>query len=105
MVLILWSWHSQQFNIALISRSNYGYTVWGVTKKKWDCVCHTNQWLPIGKPVTSTICITSHHYSTIILYHYLFLCLFTRTWNEGSRKSSREKVEAASRNRQDAVWV
>ena len=29
----------------------------------------------------------------------------TRTWNEGSRKSSREKVEASSRDRQDAVWV
>ena len=29
----------------------------------------------------------------------------TRTWNEGSRKSSREKVEADSRDRQDAVWV
>ena len=29
----------------------------------------------------------------------------TRTWNEGSRKSSREKVEAGSRDRQDAVWV
>ena len=28
----------------------------------------------------------------------------TRTWNEGSRKSSREKVEAGSRDRQDAVW-
>ena len=27
----------------------------------------------------------------------------TRTWNEGSRKSSREKVEASSRGRQDAV--
>ena len=26
----------------------------------------------------------------------------TRTWNEGSRKSSREKVEAGSRDRQDA---
>ena len=29
----------------------------------------------------------------------------TRTLNEGSRKSSREKVEASSRDRQDAVWV
>ena len=29
----------------------------------------------------------------------------TRTWNEGSRKSSREKVETGSRDRQDAVWV
>ena len=29
----------------------------------------------------------------------------TRTWNEGNRKSSREKVEAGSRDRQDAVWV
>ena len=29
----------------------------------------------------------------------------TRAWNEGSRKSSREKVEAGSRDRQDAVWV
>ena len=29
----------------------------------------------------------------------------TRTWNEGSRKSSREKVEAGSRDRQDVVWV
>ena len=28
-----------------------------------------------------------------------------RTWNEGSRKSSREKVEAGSRDRQDVVWV
>ena len=27
----------------------------------------------------------------------------TRTWNEGSRKCSREKVEASSRDRQDAV--
>ena len=27
------------------------------------------------------------------------------TWNEGSRKSSREKVEADSRDRQDAVWI
>ena len=25
----------------------------------------------------------------------------TRTWNEGSRKSSREKIEAGSRDRQD----
>ena len=29
----------------------------------------------------------------------------TGTWNEGSRKSSREKVEAGSRDRQDAVWI
>ena len=29
----------------------------------------------------------------------------TRTWNEGSRKNSREKVEAGSRERQDTVWV
>ena len=29
----------------------------------------------------------------------------TRTWNEGSRKSSREKVEAVSRDRQDAVCL
>ena len=29
----------------------------------------------------------------------------TRTWNESSIKSSREKVEAGSRDRQDAVWV
>ena len=29
----------------------------------------------------------------------------TGTWNEGSRKSCREKVEAGSRDRQDAVWV
>ena len=29
----------------------------------------------------------------------------TRTWNEGSRKSSREKVEGGSKDRQDAVWV
>ena len=29
----------------------------------------------------------------------------TTTWNEGSRKSYREKVEAGSRDRQDAVWV
>ena len=27
----------------------------------------------------------------------------TRTWNEGSRKSSRDKVEAGSRDRQDIV--
>ena len=27
----------------------------------------------------------------------------TGAWNEGSRKSSREKVEAVSRDRQDAV--
>ena len=25
-----------------------------VTKKKRDCGCHANQWLPIGKPVMST---------------------------------------------------
>ena len=36
----------------------------------------------------------------LILRHHA-----TRTWNEGSRKSSREKVEAGSRDRQDAVWV
>ena len=29
----------------------------------------------------------------------------TTTWNEGSRKSSREKVEVGSRDRQDTVWV
>ena len=29
----------------------------------------------------------------------------TRTWNEDSRKSSREKVEAGSIDKQDAVWV
>ena len=29
----------------------------------------------------------------------------TRTWNEGNRKSSREKVKASSRDRQDVVWV
>ena len=29
----------------------------------------------------------------------------TTTWNEGSRKSSREKIEASSKDRQDAVWV
>ena len=29
----------------------------------------------------------------------------TKTWNEGSRKSSREKVEAGSRDVQDVVWV
>ena len=29
----------------------------------------------------------------------------TRTWNEGSRKSSREKVEVGSRDRQDTVWI
>ena len=28
-----------------------------------------------------------------------------RTWNEGSRKSSREKVKASSSDRQDAVWI
>ena len=31
--------------------------------------------------------------------------LLERTWNEGSRKSPREKVEAGSKDRQDAVWV
>ena len=29
----------------------------------------------------------------------------TRTWNEGSRKSSREKVETGNLDIQDAVWV
>ena len=29
----------------------------------------------------------------------------TRTWNEGSRKSSREKVEAGSKDREDAIWI
>ena len=30
---------------------------------------------------------------------------FSASMNEGSRKSSREKVEASSRDRQDAVWI
>ena len=28
-----------------------------------------------------------------------------RTWNKGSSKSPREKVEAGSRDTQDTVWV
>ena len=45
-----------------------------------------------GQRRCAGVCLISRHQTT-------------RTWNEGSRKSSREKVEAGSRDRPDAVWV
>ena len=43
----------------------------GVTIKKRDCSCYANHWLPIGKPVRSTI---ASHLTIIILQYYAIIC-------------------------------